>query len=37
MVNTAGRANTQFNIPVPIDARRADVIEYPDSMNIVVL
>ncbi len=34
IVKTAGMANTQFKIPVPIEANSAEVVEYPDSMKI---
>jgi hypothetical protein len=34
IVNTAGMANTQFKMPVPIEANSAEVVEYPDSMKI---
>lgn len=37
MVKTAGKANTQFKMPVPIEANNASVVEYPDSMKMVVL
>jgi len=37
IVKTAGRAKTQFRIPVPIEASNASVVEYPDSMKMVVL
>ena len=37
MVRKAGSAKTLFNIPVPIDARRAEDSLYPESVNMVVL
>lgn len=37
MVNSAGMANNQFKIPVPIEANRAEFIEYPDWVKMVVL
>ena len=36
MVKNAGIANTQFKIPVPIDASSALDSENPESVNTVV-
>ena len=36
IVNRAGMAKTQFRIPVPMDASRAELVEYPESMKMVV-
>jgi hypothetical protein len=36
MVKRAGMAKTQLRMPVPMEARRAEVVEYPDSIKMVV-
>lgn len=36
IVKKAGSAKTQLRIPVPIEARRAEEVLYPESMKIVV-
>lgn len=37
MVKNAGSAKTQFRMPVPIEAKRADEVEYPEAVKMVVL